>query len=188
MPGGTLKIVATVAGGIPHTAYNIWHVDVVDDTGAEVQAAIDAIRDFYTTSSATFPTVTNITIGTSVINISTTPPRILGPTPRVVAGTGGGTAQPAQLANVVSWRTAFAGRSFRGRTYLGPLGAGAITGNIMTAAVSTATQNAANALIAASNAAGAWNLQVYSVKLNTATPIISGVVNTKVETQRRRNK
>lgn len=184
----TIKIVAAVTGGIPRTAYNVWHVLCTTPTLAEIQAAVDAIRDFYATASTVFPTTCSITIGTSVIEISALPPVIWGPTPRVVAGGGGSPAQPAQLANVVSWRTAFAGRSYRGRTYLGPLGAGAVTGNVMTTAVNTATQNAANALIAASVAASNWELIVYSHKLLGGAPVISGVSNTKIETQRRRNR
>lgn len=185
---GVIKIVVAITGGIPRTAYNVWHVATPTTTLAEVQAAVDAIRDFYTTASTVFPTTTSVTIGTSAIEITAIPQVIWGVTPRIVAGGGGSPAQPAQLANVVSWRTAFAGRSFRGRTYLGPLGAGAITGNVITTAVNTAVQNAANALIAASNASSLWQLVVWSHKLNSDEDIIQGIANTKVETQRRRNR
>lgn len=188
MPAGIIRVVSTVTGGIPRTAINVWHAFVTDTTAAIVQKVVDAQRDFYTTAASLFPTSVTITIGTSVQLITATPPLILGPTPRVVAGTGTGGASAAQLAEVVSWRTAFAGRSFRGRTYLGPIAVSALTGGILSTPVTTACQNAANAYVAASTADPDWIASVWSEKLQTGSDITSAVANSKVETQRRRNR
>jgi len=185
---GVMRITATISGGIPRTAYNIWHVLCNGPSLSEVQGAVDAIRDFYTTAQSLFPNTCQIVIGTSVVEITAVPQVIWGPTPRTVAGGGGTAAQPAQLANVVSWRTAYAGRSFRGRTYLGPLGSSALTNNVISTGVNTAVTNATNALVAASVAASGWDLVVWSEKLQSSNPVISGVTNSKVETQRRRNR
>lgn len=185
---GVLRIQATISGGIPRTAYNLWHADVGDPAGSDPQTVVDALRDFYTSAATLFPSTVTIQIGTSVTQIDATPPVILGPTIRTVAGTGTGGASAAQLAEVVSWRTPFAGKSFRGRTYLGPIAVSALTGGILSTPVTTAVQNAANALIAASNAAANWSLVVRSTKLNVSTVVTSGVANSKVETQRRRNR
>jgi hypothetical protein len=188
MPIGTIRVIASITGGIPRPAINVWHSSVADTTSANAQGFVDALRDFYTTAASLFPSTVTITVGTAVTAISTTPPLILAPTPRVIAGTGTGGASAAQLAEVVSWRTPFAGKSFRGRTYLGPIAVSAITGGILNTPVTTAVQNAANALVAASNSSVDWDMVVWSTKLNTQSTISSGVANNKLETQRRRNR
>jgi len=188
MPIGVIRVVVTVTGGIPRTAINVWHASVADTTSANAQPVVDAIRDFYTTAASALPATVTATIGTAVTAITATPPLILSPTPRAVNGTGSGGAGAAQLAAVVSWKTPFAGRSFRGRTYMGPLAVGAVTAGVMTVSVNTALQNAANAYVAASNSSVDWDAVIWSEKLQTNSPVSSGVTNNRVETQRRRNR
>jgi len=185
---GIIRVVVGVNGGIPRPAINVWHANVADAEGGDSQTVVDAIRDFYTTAASIFPTSVTMTIGQAVTLITSVPPIIIGITPRVVAGTGTGGASAAQLAEVVSWRTPFAGRSFRGRTYLGPIAVSALTGGILSTPVVTACQNAANAYVAASNSAAAWDAKVWSEKLQSSSQITSAVANSKVETQRRRNR
>jgi len=188
MPAGVIRVITGIGGSIPRPGANVWHASVADTTNANAQLVVDAIRDFYTTIAALYSNAVTLTIGTSVLVIDSTPPLILNPTPRIVVGSSIGASLPAQLAGVVSWRTPFAGRSFRGRNYFGPISSSALTANQITNAINTSMGSAAAALIAASGASANWSFVVWSEKLQVATEVGSGVANTKVETQRRRNR
>jgi len=173
----TITNLAVVSG----LGANVWHVQPATDALVDVQAAIDGIRDFYTALAGRYNTSTTLVVGSRVLRIDVTPQPIIASTPRVVAGTDGGGAIPAQLANVVSWRTAIAGRSYRGRTYLGPFAASQLSGTVWISGLSTGIGTAAAALIAAGR------IVVWSEKLQVATPIIGYATDTHVETMRSRN-
>ena len=190
-----LRFAARVAISGARDAVNVWHFTTPANSGAQVQAAVDAVRDFYTAVAAFYLNAATISIGVDARDIGTTPPTILSPTVRTVVGTASGSLTAQQLAQVVSWRTAFAGRSARGRTYLGPAATAALSGNAWSTSVTTAAQNAANALIAASIASADFQLIVHSRPRPLDTPpypgaeydVLSAIVNTRCETQRRRN-
>jgi hypothetical protein len=103
---------------------------------------------------------------------------------------------PPQCAAVLTWHTAFSGRSYRGRTYLPGLGeitqvAGAWTSTYLTALGTIVTQMLAVFGPGGSNAN--WEFGVISRVNNGAprptpieTQITSGAVRTTVFTQRRR--
>jgi hypothetical protein len=100
----------------------------------------------------------------------------------------GGTNEPLpnQIAIVISWRTAFSGRSYRGRTYVGPCAVAARGPN---AVIATAQRDA---ILAAAQAlrtglsTDQYSLVVYSRKLFGASPITSALVGPYFDTQRRR--
>jgi len=109
------------------------------------------------------------------------------------AGTAGNSAAAANAAAVLSWRTANIGRSFRGRTYVGGVPQdGLLNAQALTTAAATSYATAGAALIDALEAAG-YVLSVLSrfaagVQRVTGllTQIIEVVVDTKVDSQRRR--
>lgn len=96
-------------------------------------------------------------------------------------------------ALVISWRTALIGRSFRGRTYVGGLdGAATDTAQNVSSAFASAIGTSATNLIDALNTAGAA-LAVLSRFVGGVlrvagllTEIISVIVDTKIDSQRRR--
>jgi hypothetical protein len=110
--------------------------------------------------------------------------------------TGSGSVQATQVAALISWQTARAGRSYRGRTYLGPVPGTFAAGSTLI----TAGTNAYNAFIAAMMGAygpagsdADFELAIISrvqagTELTTpiATPVVSGVVRNVLATQRRR--
>jgi len=120
------------------------------------------------------------------------PPTILGATAlSSTAGTGGGTIPP-QLASVVSWRTATAGRTGRGRTYIGKLGSNAMTAGNVTAAFAAAASGAAATLISAVSAltpaSGPVKFCVWSPTLGVSREILTGSMDTTFDTMRSRVK
>jgi hypothetical protein len=109
------------------------------------------------------------------------------------AGTASGAAAAANAAAVASLRTAYTGRSFRGRIYFGGMGAAAFADaqNISSGAA-TAYATAVGDLITALQAIG-QTLSVLSRYSNLVlrvtgllTEVISVIVDTKVDSQRRR--
>jgi hypothetical protein len=176
----TIRIPALIQSTGRRPAYNIWHMQNTSENLADAQAATDLVRDFYTGAAGHFQNTATITIGTQVASVDL-PTNVIYPvTPRTVVGGTAGTAAPYQLANVVSLRTPFVGRSFRGRIYLGPLAASAINDPTMNGALVTAAQTAINTLVASGK------LVVYSEKIPAATVVTSALVNANIETQRRR--
>jgi len=109
------------------------------------------------------------------------------------AGGVGGDPTPANAALVVSWRTAQTGRSYRGRTYVGAIGNNFMVDphNVDSTFASGVADNMA-ALKDAIETAG-YTLSVLSRVLNKVvrvvgvlTEIVSIIVDTKVDSQRRR--
>lgn len=163
-------------------AVSVMHMTSASTSLTDAQAVVDNIRDWYDGCKALFHTSSTITVGAQVLDISDVDnPLYVGTTPRTVVGTGSGTQLPAQLALVVSWRTATATRSARGRTYLGPIASSALNAYVLTPTLQTAIQNASNTLIATNR------LDVYSRKLDVVYQVTSAVVNTKIDTMRTRS-
>lgn len=174
--------------------YNIMHVSTSD--GAE-QATVNGVagllETFYTDIAGQMPAGTIWQPAERVTSVSE-PPTIYTPAtpPAPVPGNPGSGAAAPQLAACVSWRTSKAGSRYRGRTYLGPMASGTMDANgKFTAAVAAVLQSAAAALLTGIPAldigGGAAFLGVYSRKYATIETITGVVVNTTVDTQRRRN-
>jgi len=109
------------------------------------------------------------------------------------AGTGTGAAAAANAAVVVSWRTANTGRSFRGRTYVGGLANSTlVNAQTIETAAQTAIITAYAGLLAALEAINLTLVVVSRFAAGVArvaalgTEIISIIVDTKVDSQRRR--
>jgi hypothetical protein len=190
-----LAVTSQTVDGVGQRGTNIWHCDVLSNNAAAATAFITALKNFYTSCGPLFGTSTATTIGTQVVTVED-PPVIVPATPQVANGTVSSTiATPAQLAAVASWRTALAGRSFRGRTYLGPLVQGALNGQSLSSTANNAIGTASLNLITASDASTDFRLVVLSRWHNgvkrpvpIGTRVTSAQTNTRVETQRRRNR
>lgn len=205
---------ATLAGA--NQAVNVWHVA---NAGAGFNATdannvLAAMKPFYDAYATYRTTGVAFTIGSRVLIQDTanwipptfdsnrrqltkgrwaSPPTILGATPVTSTAGSGGSALPPQLANVVSWKTANAGRSARGRTYLGGLAGNAASGGIVLGAFVVAMNTAAAALIAAVKAvtlAGGGNpyLACWSPTRGEVREILTGSNDGTFDTMRSRAK
>jgi hypothetical protein len=162
------------------TAVNVMHMESASSSLADEQQCVDDLQTFYNAIKSLYKTTTTIVVGSQVIDIGVVPPAYVGTTARVVTGTGAGTSMPAQLAAVVSWRTAVATRSGRGRTYLGPFQASAFSQYVLAPGTVTTLQAAATALW------GAGRLRVYSPKNNAWYTVTQSVIKSSVYTMRTR--
>lgn len=183
--------VVTGSPGLRGSAVNVFHFQT-DDTTVRCQAAVDAIRDWYSAMQAYYNNASSVSIGDRVVAFDPANPHLPGAVaatvPRVVAGTGGTGALPAQVSLVASWRTGLSGKSFRGRTYLGPLIStpyDAGTGEYKPANI-TALQGFANTFVAAMNALTDTSYLLYSPTIGGTQLINNCVVSAVPATQRGR--
>ena len=109
------------------------------------------------------------------------------------SGTVSGAATAANGAAVISWRTANTGRSFRGRTYIGGLSnANLVDAHTLDSTMVTALANAAADLIDVLAAVSATLVVVSRFAAGVArvtalaTEIINIIVDSKIDSQRRR--
>lgn len=194
---------------------NVWHVKTaagVNPTVAECNAILAKFKAFYDYLASTRAPGT-VSIGTKVLwfdetwwtkpvgkpgkpgyekGFFNTPPNIVGATPVTgVTGTGG-LALPPQLAAVISWKTASAGRSYRGRTYVAQLGDVSRSGAaIHTATISylnTAATNLITDVSGVTVAGGTVFLSVWSPTTGKAYVITSGSSDATWDTMRSRVK
>ena len=177
------QIGATVGSG-PH--YNIWHLAIVGEPGPNIGPILAKIAAFYNIVKSYYPAGTSIQTGFKVIDRRTVPWQFVTATPVVTTGTGTGGYAPAQLAAVVTWRTADVGRSYRGRTFLGPIGMAGLAGANLDSGFVTAIGGAAANLILDLDTATVGNLVVYSHKHNTYSLVTSSGTTSVVRTIRSR--
>ena len=185
---GIYRVTSQATGNVGTGPFvNVMHIQPASDALADVQAAVDVIRDFYTTIRVIYDVGTFWTIGSRVLRVDVNPDEITPVTPRGVQGSGTGGSAAPQLAQVVSWRTPLAGRSFRGRTYLGPLAQGAIANSQLASAASTAVIAGITPLVTAS-IIGVYSQWDHKVKrpVPLFTKITQGATSANLETQRRR--
>lgn len=192
-PRGVEVVVKATQNTIP--VVNVYHVDVagpVDDTNLQ-----DVRNVFGTWMTGTLlPLLDSSYVLNEIVatDISVANGHQFS-TSYTTGNAGGISGQPAaaNAAVVISWRTASIGRSFRGRTYIGGLNNGILVSaqNIGTT-YATSFAGAAQDLIDLLTTAG-YILSVLSKFSNLVaraagvlTEIISFVVDTKVDSQRRR--
>ncbi len=182
------RILVTNTSPSPGGAANIFHVsNDVPLSDANVTSILNHLKTFYTA------------VGTYVYGAFSIGPRVLeytpsGIAPRIVPVAAVGqtnvssTPQPPQLAAVMSWRTALAGRSFRGRTFLGPLNLAALSSGALVGAFYSAANTAAATLITnvKTVTTAGYGLCVHSDHLALDTLITSGNMDPKVDTLRSR--
>ncbi len=164
---------------------NVFHVTGAGTTYS-LPNLVTSFLQFYTAMKTYYPNTVAWTACSSVLDLSVVPPTIVAATPSSVTGASAGSCGAAQLSQVVTWRTASAGRSYRGRTYFGPFLYSACADGIWGSGQTTALQTAAAALISSIAANGSLKLCVLSRRHNTVTPITSSFVRNSVYTQRRR--
>ena len=150
---------------------NVWHVRTDTDwvaTPAYLQAAVDAIHDFYeditgqgTTGGDWMASDFAADLGT-VVDVETA--EMGSPQWTKVQGAGQTTNAPSVIQVCISWTTSIAARRGRGRTFVGPLQGGAIEANgSVNEACLTSLRAAAQKLIDASSAANGWAIGVYGL-------------------------
>lgn len=188
-----LRIAAVASLGAGNTAVNTYHysadgVGVFGLTaGAVVTQANNAITQLrtYYNALATAGLLFQWTIGAVVTEHQTgQPPQYVAATP-LNSTLVGGTLAALQVAAVISWRTALAGKSFRGRSYIGPLRSTSFTYPDLANTIPTAFMAAANALIAAPSSADLVPA-VYSPTLDQTTRITSSLCTQALRTMRSR--
>jgi hypothetical protein len=142
------EVVCRGSGGVGSGPYvNVYHVHTVD-TAINTASVATAFKNFYTAIATIYPTTITWSVPDKITHL-VDPPDILPVSSTAVPGSSGATSDPPQIAMVVTWRTAFAGRSFRGRTYLGPLHSASTAGGSFGSSMHDPVQTAATALIAA---------------------------------------
>jgi len=192
-PNGVEVTFKGVQNGIP--IVNIFHVDNDDvPTESDLEAIGELFDDWLVTNwlpilheSYLLPqiVVKDISVENGIeFTKNFTPP---------YQGTGTNDPMAANAAMVVSWRTAQTGRSFRGRTYIGGLDNGVLANaqNVTT----TFASDAADLIVTLLDALTATGrrLAVLSKYANGVarvtgllTEIISIIIDTKIDSQRRR--
>lgn len=181
---------ATVGSG---PFYNIMHVSCPD--GAE-QATVDGVtgllETFYTNMKGTSPGGMTWYPAERVTSVSEPPVIYIPSSPAAPVVAPAGSSAAPQLSMCISWRTNKAGSRYRGRTYYGPLTPAAIgsDGKFTPSAVSSALGYAQTFLTAIPGldiGGGAAFLGVYSRKYGTIEAITGVTIDSKIDTQRRRN-
>jgi hypothetical protein len=202
-----LQITANRDMGGGNQCVNVFHVApssggwIGTDTTAIANYFIGRLQTFYT-SCGTAGLAGGQTIGQTVIEYEyNEAPKYVPATAVSVGASTGGAFQPLQLAAVVSWRTALAGRAYRGRSFLGPLTASAVSGSALAAGFVSGVNAAATVLVA--SASGTFKFVVvsksglhwhktgdhtYASAFHTGftTPITSGSTGNAIRTMRSR--
>jgi hypothetical protein len=202
-----LQITSSRDMGGGNLAVNVWHVApdaggwVGADTTAIANAFIGYIKAFLDTVNAAGVWGGQVIGGTVIEYEYGVAPKYVPATAQVATDTGVGSIQPLQLAAVVSWRTALAGRSYRGRTFLGPLKADGVSGSTLSgglvSAINTAAttyagrQSGAMKPVVMSKSGTHWHKtgdHTYSSAFHAGftTPITSGSTTAAVRTMRSR--
>jgi hypothetical protein len=183
------RILVTNTGPSVTTGVNVFNVG--NDTAlpdANVTNLLTAIKALY--SSLTTYVPGSFSIGSRVLeyHVGTAAPRIV-PVAAQAQTNAISAVLPPQLAAVLSWRTATGGRSYRGRTYLGPLNGAAVANQTLVGAFTGAANTAAATLITACKAqvTAPWGLIVHSETAATDTPVLTGNMDSRVDTLRSRS-
>jgi len=103
-------------------------------------------------------------------------------------GLGTGTADPANAALVISWRSGRAGRAYRGRTYLHSIGENQSVGSNVTSAYLLAAVVVANAVRTFVNSGGSLgvNFIVASLTKQLQSVVTAHIVDIAIDSMRRR--
>jgi len=182
-----------VQNGIP--VVNVFHVKAPGTvSSADLDDAIAVFLGWWNTDLKQYMHTTytlNAIIATDISVINGT--QTILPLTTSNTGTAGSSAAAANAAVVMSWRTSSTGRSFRGRTYIGALSQAMLVDaqNISTsqaAGVATAGANLIDLLTAANLTLCVLSKFALGVArvAGLLTEILSVIVDTKVDSQRRR--
>jgi len=178
--------------GVP--VVNRWNIDVGHSVTHTDLTGVFAVIDAWVTSSLKYSQVSALSYETIVVkDMSVENGEELVYVPTTLAGAIGTAPMPNSTAAVASLRTALTGKNYRGRTYLGGLAQAALEDSTHLKVSSALTITTLfTDLIDGLTTAG-YKLVVLSRWLNlalrataVATEIISVVVDTKFDNQRRR--
>lgn len=154
-----VRLQAPVAG----QCVNVWHIRTVTTPllSSELQAAVNAIRGFYTSLVTLIPSGTAISADFALNNVDNTDQVVSW---AALNATGTGNLLPPHLAVCLTWKTSQRTRRARGRTFLGPLvvGTNDSTGTPAQTNLDQITA-AANTLISASTAGNGWAIGVWGL-------------------------
>lgn len=147
--------------------YSVFHFRTTATGGTELesqlQAARDAISEFYNDMASLFPTTMSVRGDTSWVNIDTDEEAGL-TTQFVRIGTAADLYLPTSTMLCLTWVTSTRTRSGRGRTFVGPLAAAASQGDGTPTiqALTTMTQSAIDNLLTPFVGVGDGSFVVYS--------------------------
>jgi len=193
VPNGVEVVFHAVQNGIP--IVNVYHVL---DTSTLDTARLEEIANVFGTWW--FDNIRPITSNSYVLNDITVTAIEDASGPQFILtlttdnqGALTGEQVAGNAAAVISWRTAFIGRSFRGRTYIGGLDAAATdTAQALSTAFAAALADAGSALIDALIAISAQLavLSRFAAGVQRVTGVLTGIialiVDTKIDSQRKR--
>lgn len=193
VPDGIEVVFKAIQNGVP--VVNVYNVlDTETHDAARLGAIADVFHTWWVTNLK--PVLNNSYVLQSITATNLT--SSAGPQVERSYSTGNqgdltGEQVAGNAALVISWRTALIGRSFRGRTYIGGLdGAATDTAQAVSPAFAAAMAGSAASLLDALTAAGAALavLSRYAGKVlrvaGLLTEIVSVIVDTKIDSQRRR--
>lgn len=165
--------------------------------GAVTQATVNNLHAALKTTGTLLDQISNVYLSKSVTmyvgNASPAPPTVWVSDDATKAGGGAGAPLPQNCGVLITKRTGSAGRRNKGRWYVPGIGEGAVDAiGVVSAPTVTAFQTAANATLAAINAAvGIGNMVILHTSGGTTPPgdpsvVTSLQVQSKMATQRRR--
>ena len=193
VPNGIEAVFNAIQNGVP--VVNVFHIkDSATHDAALLESYADALDTWWLTYMQ--PILSNSYVLTSIVATSLetgTGPQFIKSFSSGHQGALTGEQVAGNAAAVISWRTASIGRSYRGRTYIGGLDAAATdTAQAVSASFASALSAAAVALTSAVAGVGGA-LCVLSRYLDKVlrvvgllTEITSIIVDTKIDSQRRR--
>lgn len=166
-------------------AVNVWHfrcpsaasTTLADEAIAKLDTFFEAIKAHLAPDTWTH--------GRRVTTVDQVPNVVIPATSLTTLGTGTNRG-PQQVAIVLSWQTAFIGRSYRGRSYIGPLSQLAIGTSGNAPSASALSDIATNATALRTATAGGAQLCIWSPTLQTANVCSGHSVTNLLRTQRRR--
>jgi len=193
LPNGREIVLKGVQNGVPYV--NVFHTTgEAAPTTAHFADVLTAFWDWYQASVLIIQHPSLVISEITMKDISVPNGIELGLT-ITTGGAGGGSGAPAaaNAALVGSWRTAQTGRSYRGRTYIGALTTGSFANaqNVTTGFATDMTAGLTDlidALLAVGEVLVVFSKFALGVQrlIGVATEIIGLVVDTKIDSQRRR--
>lgn len=193
VPDGVEVVFTALQNGVPVVnVYNVQDTETHDE--ARLGEIADAFKSWWSTNVQPSIHESYVLQSIKATNLtSSAGPQVIRNYTTANAGGIGGVATAGNAAGVISWRTALIGRSFRGRTYMGGLSATELTSaQFLSAGTVSALATWGTTLLDAMDALGC-KLAVLSRfaagvlrVTGLLTEIISVVVDSKVDSQRRR--
>jgi hypothetical protein len=170
MPTVRIPLDLSWGGGVSGApGANVFHGRVIEGAiSSDIEDLTSILEDYYTSIADLYTADLTISFAGEVTGVGDDAGDFWTAAPWTVTGTDGLDHLAPVLQMLVNWRTDSGGRQGRGRTYHGPLSTGVHQDNgTPTEAARTLLQDAADALIGASDGIGDGALGVYSRVGNT---------------------